>query len=77
MIFFGHFKLLNSGVVCCLVTDNQDVHQPCRNKHHLHFSNGETEGSEVGSSLPLLTEQVKVGFRLKSVYICSPHYFIH
>ena len=56
------------------IRDGGDVRDPLI---LLQFSNGETEGSEVVSSLLMLTEQVKVGFRLKSVYICSPHYFIH
>ena len=66
MILFVILKPQSFGVVCFLVTDNQNIHQPSGNKHDLHFSNEETEGSEVVGSFLMLTEQVNVGFRLNS-----------
>lgn len=63
---FCHFKPQSFGVVCFLVTDNQNIHQPSGNEHDLHFPNEETEGSEVVGHFLMLTEQVNVGFRLNS-----------
>lgn len=63
---FCHFKPQSFGVVCFMLMDNQNIHQSAGNKHDLHFSNEETEGSEEVGSFLMLTEQVNVGFRLNS-----------